>query len=319
MFVEVTFTLLAFSGLVIYYWTDIKDGISEVRRKVQNYLYGFKVQYEHGEKKTRESKGAIEAMRKLLQATFGLGAKKSTYVFSVGSFLLAMGTFFLLRGRIDNTYVFIATIFVMSLPTLLLLARLQTIRIKNSREGGILVSELCDNYKINYFNMHQAIEITALNIKEAPNSKRLLFNLAKSLNTASQPEDIKSILEDFSFSLGTSWGTILADNMYFALVSGIRVTEALEDLVDTLAKARKIEEYSRRENNEGGLILKYLVPCCYALTFLGGTKYFGLTVEEFIKYQFFTGAGLSWFVVSVMIYIVGILLRMFLARSKLDL
>lgn len=69
--------------------------------------------------------------------------------------------------------------------------------------------------------------------------------------------------------MDTSWAGVLADNMYLALTSGIRVTEAMEDLVNTVSKAREVDELTNRENNEAGLILKYLAPLCYIMTVVG--------------------------------------------------
>ena len=161
--------------------------------------------------------------------------------------------------------------------------------------------------------------MTALNIKEAPRSRKLLFNLSKGLNTASDKYEIKKLLDEFRFSIGTSWAGVMADNMYFALVSGIRITEAMEDLIKTVEKARKIEEFARRESNEGRLMLKYMAPCCYLLTVAAGIKYFGLSPEEFVKYQFMTETGMAWFIIAALTYCLGIAARSFLSRSKLDI
>jgi len=167
--------------------------------------------------------------------------------------------------------------------------------------------------------MQQAIEDTAKTIEEAPSSRKLLFNLSKGLNTASNSEGIRTILDEFEYGLGTSWASVAADNMYFALVSGIRVTAAMEDLVKTLSQARKVAEYAKRENNESLLILKYLVPCCFVLTGVGATGYFGLSIEEYLTYQFMTTAGMSWFMISLLVYAAGLFLAFFLSKTKLDL
>ena len=320
MFVELVLTVITFLGLGMLYWAEIRGMLDKAKRCCKLYVYGFRQDvFPPAIRRENVDKGVIDTLSRLLQATLGFGARRSAYVFLVVSFILCLLIFFILKGRISAAYVLTASAFALVLPLLLILARLQTLRISSSREGEILLSELCDNYKINYFNMQQAIEVTALTIKEAPNCKRLLFNLSKGLNTLSEEGEIRELLKDFRFAIGTSWSGILADNMYFALVSGIRVTAAMEDLVVTVSKARKVEEFAKRENNEAGLILKYLAPLCYLLTFLGGIKYFGLTGAEFLEYQFMTSAGLSWFIISMMVYLAGIMLRMFLSRSKLDL
>ena len=107
--------------------------------------------------------------------------------------------------------------------------------------------------------------------------------------------------------------------MYFALSSGIRVSDAMEDLINTINKARKVKEFSKRENNEGRIMLRYMAPFCYLMTIIGGIKYFGLSAEEFIYYQFMTTTGITWFVIVLILYILGIMARMFLIRNKLDI
>ena len=83
--------------------------------------------------------------------------------------------------------------------------------------------------------------------------------------------------------------------------------------------AEEVEERSKRENNEAGLILKYLVPICYLLTYVGAVKVFGLTNSEFIYYQFKTATGISWFVAIVIMYIISLIAKFFLTQNKLDL
>ncbi len=71
----------------------------------------------------------------------------------------------------------------MGIPYLLLRSKLQLNRVKNSREGEVLVGELLANYKICYANITEAIEITAKTVSDAPMSKALLLDLAIGLNT----------------------------------------------------------------------------------------------------------------------------------------
>jgi len=179
--------------------------------------------------------------------------------------------------------------------------------------------ELLDNYKIHYYNMQRAVEITASVIDEAPNCKRLLFNLSKGLNRASTDDEIRTLIEEFRYAIGTSWSGVLADNIYFALSSGVRVENAMEDLVNTIVMAEEVEEKTKRENNEAGLVLKYLVPLCYLLSFVGGIKFFGLTTGEFLYYQFGTQAGITWFSAIIVMYIISLVAKFFLTQNKLDL
>ena len=301
MYAESAMTFLSIFGLALYYWEEFCALLHPLMRK-------------------KNSKNSlVEMMTRLAAITLGINDIRIGYGILIISVSAAAVTFLVLRMHITYGLLVLASVSALLLPVLLLMCRLQAVRVKSSREGEILLTELLDNYKINYYNMQRAIEVTALTIKEAPGSKRLLFNLSKGLNTASNPEEMRHLLRDFEFGLGTSWSSVMVDNMFFSLVSGIRVTAAMEDLVKTVSQARKVSEYSKRENNESGLILKYLIPVCYLLTVLGATKYFGLTAKEYFKYQFFTTTGMNWFVLSLVMYMIGLLLNFFLSKTKLDL
>lgn len=259
-----------------------------------------------------------EHIKTLLRVTLGKGNDSAFRIFLFLSVAPGIVVFALLSGKIAAPLCFAAVSFAVLLPYALLRVKLQFIRVESSREGEILITELLENYKIHYFNMQRAIEASAADMEEAPNSRRLLFHLSKGINSARSNEDLKRILDEFRLSINTSWSGILATNMYFALSSGIEVTNALADLAGSVEMARKINEYVRRENNEAKLMLKYLAPICYGLTAIGGIAFFNLSWKKFFVYQFQTTAGLTWFVLSVILYISGIIVFAYISRGKLD-
>ncbi|MBR5129368.1 MAG: hypothetical protein IKU67_04890 [Firmicutes bacterium] len=254
-----------------------------------------------------------------IKAVFGRDSRFLIYGFWVICILLGTVTFVLLSKLVSALILFLASVTAGVFPYLILTAKVQTMRISTSKEASILVVELLDNYKINYYNMQQAIEITAATIQEAPNSKRLLFNLSKGLNRASTKEEIRELLSAFRYAIGTSWAVVLVDNIYFALLAGARVEVALEDLIKTIEAAEELEERIKRENNEATLILRYFVPLCYVFSIIGGIKFFEITFEEFIRYQFHTSLGVGWFTFIVFSYVISMFLRFFLTNNKLDL
>lgn len=320
MFIEIIFTVISFVGLIVFYWDEVSNITVLFKGHIYLWLYDIKIKKNKKEKTFIESKVTLTgSIQRLMNATIGIGSKKSAYFFIGMSSIIGVFVFCILKNKVTPLLVYTAAFIVSVFPLLTLVCRLHNLRIQNSCEGDILITELIDNYKMNYFNMYQAIEITAVTIKEAPNSKKLLLNLSKGLNTVSESKDIKKLLDDFRFSIGTSWGNVMADNMYFALSSGIRVSDAMEDLISTINKARKVKEFSKRENNEGRIMLRYMAPCCYLMTIIGGIKYFGLSAEEFIYYQFMTTTGITWFVIVLILYILGIIARIFLIKSKLDI
>lgn len=322
MMAEILLLLLLLAGITVLSWDFLKALASKCREGLERWFLEFKEEKEAGQAGKRDSgtlwSGVYEHIRLLLQITLGMGTDRSIKAFVAVSLIPAAILSVFLIGKIPGKLAAAAALSGGFLPYALLRLRLQKIRVESSREGEILITELLENYKIKYCNMQQAIEATAVSIEEAPNSKRILFNLARGLNTAERSR-IAGLLNEFRLSINTSWGNILASNMGFALTSGVEVTEALTDLADTVKRARRVNEFARRENNEAAMILKYLAPAAYFLTVAGAIKLFGLSPEKFFYYQFRTEAGLTWFTISLIIYVAGVLLNACLSSTKLDL
>lgn len=270
--------------------------------------------------KTEEFTSKVyEHINLLLHITIDRGGRRWVRNFICISALMGIIPLLLLSNRIAAYLTLIASIFSASLPYVLLRLRLQVMRVESSREGELLVTEIMENYKLQYFNMQRAIEVSAVEIEDAPNCKRLLVNLAKGIPAAGSQDDIRKLLDEFRLSVNTSWANILAVNMYFALTGGMQVTNALHDLSEAIIMARKADEYLKRENNEAKLMLKYLAPACYLMTVAGGVFFFDLTWKKYIMYQFGTAAGLTWLVISLLLYVSGILIYVYISRGKLDI
>ena len=261
----------------------------------------------------------FEHVRSLLWITMGMGTDKAVWLFFGLSAVFGSCALFTLGLRLDIGLRTAIVVLASFLPYMMLKIRLEKIRIRSSCEGETLLSELNDNYKIYYFNMREAVEKTADTIQDAPNSKRILTDLARGLERASTEKVVKRLLEEFRLSINTSWSNTLTNLMYFSILKGIRVEEAMEDLETTIMKAREVEEYSKRQLNEPKLMIKYLVPAGYVLTVAGGIRFFGLELSEFLHYQFQTETGATWFTIFLIIYIIGYMANLYFSRNKLDL
>lgn len=317
MYVEVSITIVSIVGMVLYYSWEINSAIERIREKLVLNVGHVEI-VPPGETDISQD-GLNQKIRRLMHATIGIDPKKLVYVFWLITLSLPLSVTGIVGRSLPVSIVLISNIMLALFPFIVLTARLKTIRVKSSKEGKLLLVELLDNYKIHYYNMQHAIEITAATLDEAPNCRKLLFNLSKGLNRVRSNEEIKEVLKDFKYAIGTSWAGVLSDNIYFALSSGIRVEVAMEDLIRTITMAEEIEEKSKRENNEVGLILKYLVPLCYVFTVLGGIKFFDLSLRDFVRYQFQTSTGLWWLSVVIILYLSSIIANFFLTQNKLDL
>lgn len=239
--------------------------------------------------------------------------------FYICSFALGTGGAFAVYFAAGPVMACIIGIFLTVAPYGVLTARLYSRRVARSREGDILVQELLNNYKINGFNIKEAVEITAGQLDKAPGAKRLLLQLAKGLQKAVTKNEVECHLAAFRYGIDTAWGNALSTNIFFAYLYGIRVDHALEDLLASMIRSRQVVEYGKRENNEARLILQYLAPVSFLLTAAGACRYFGFTPAKFIRYQFGTALGMQWFLIMSMLYAVSLLLNVFLSREKMDI
>ena len=260
-----------------------------------------------------------ERVRVVMGITLNMGTDRAVRLFFAVSGVLSVSAMVVLGSRVSFWMNAIASVIMFFAPYMILRFRMERIRIRSSLEGEILLSELTENYKIYYYNMKEGIDRTALTIEDAPDSKRILQNLSLGLQRAGSERSITRLLEEFALSINTSWAGTLKNLMYFSLVHGIRVDEALEDLSATLRRAREVKEFARRENNESRLMLKYMIPLGYGLTILAGVRYFGLGWEKFWHYQFQTEAGMTWITASLIVYAISYMVNLYLSESKLDL
>lgn len=213
----------------------------------------------------------------------------------------------------------IIAVFIAFGPVVIARVQLTGKRAVGSKEAGEVVEEILNNYRIEQYNMKEAIELTAGTIEGAPVSKGILMNLAKGLNNVSTEEEINGCLEKFRYAYGTSWANILASNIFFAVYRGICVDAGLTDLLRAVGKSKEIEEHRKRENFDAYLILKYLIPISYLLSFFAGVKFFNITPKKLIIMQFFTATGFKWFVITAMCYLSGLCVLKLLSEEKLDI
>jgi len=232
--------------------------------------------------------------------------------------LLISGTW-LLRLFLPRKVAVVGGLFLMVLPYVFLQMCLHEKRVERSKEGDVLVQELLNQYQIHDYNIQEALEKTAASLHSAPLGKRLLLQLAKGLQQAVTKKEVEDVLLSFRYAFHTAWGNVLASNIFFAHLYGIRIDGSLKDLLYSMTQSRKAVEYGRRENHEAKLMLQYLAPASFLLSVFFACRYFDFTVKKFIQYQFGTELGMQWFLSMVFCYIISLLIHQFLAKEKMDL
>lgn len=239
--------------------------------------------------------------------------------FIVVSICLFGGMLFSISWVEGFAFAFIIAAAVGMMPYMLMRSKLNDIRVRSSREGDVMVSELLKNYKKCDFDIKGAIEITAESIEDAPYSKHLLSKLAMALDSSYTKEDMRNSLYAFKYAIDTSWGDALSTAIYFSKVKGADVTEALEDIKISLVISRQLLEQERRENSETWIILRCFVPISYLLSIFCACRYFGFTPGKFVHYQLGTALGFKWFMITAVLFAAGLITSRSLAKDKMDI
>ena len=239
------------------------------------------------------------------------------YELSVGlAIMLGFMSFTLMTPKVS----LMAGIIGLISPAFYYRTRLQEIRNISSREGSVLAGELLNNYKIYHFNIFEAIRHSAESVSgEAPYSRKMLLTLSYELNTVSSKEDVRRAVDRFKFGIGTRWADMLATDIELAQTEGVNIETALEDLVSSIAKAKKAIEETKRQGSEGVRILKYLVPSIYLLTIYASVNFFGMSLGDFYHNQFRTDMGSTWFMLVCLSYIVSLVLVNLINKSRMDI
>lgn len=204
------------------------------------------------------------------------------------------------------------------LPYCYLRLKLASMQITGSYEGQVVITEILNQYKINYQNPIEAIEKSIRHLDRVPIGKRLLFCLVLRLHTYRSDEELRMILEDFALGINTEWGRMLSTNLYYAISEDANVTAGLEDLLKECELGKKMLEQGKRMNREAFSVITLLVPAIYLALIWALVQYMGFTIPKVIHYQFFTQNGLILFAVLLVLLFVTTAVSTVMRRPKFD-
>ncbi|MDR0519876.1 MAG: hypothetical protein LBG82_07525 [Clostridiales Family XIII bacterium] len=205
-----------------------------------------------------------------------------------------------------------------SLPYLLLRVRLERIRTRGSYEGENLVSTLLTQYWIAGGNIFEAIENTLEAADGIPVTRRLLSALLIEIRSTGNIERIARASDAFAYGIGTNWGRMLAYNIRLAAINGSDVSLAIEDILSQLREARALAEERKRINGESVRLVVFLIPLTYIGSFLVSVALLGISPARFLRNQFATAEGFGFFVATVFLFCMNLVLIEVVTNRKLD-
>lgn len=267
----------------------------------------------------RTNKVYFVKIEKLLNATLNVKGNFAVYSFLFVLLMIALMTFVgLLKSGRSGIEVVIWTILTPFIPVGFLFYRLRQLRVNTSHEGQFMVNELLNNYRIFHMNITEAIDHTVLNLDHYPNSKRVLSRLAMGLKEYKNENELEKLIEEFRYSIDTTWGELLGILILNASLYGDDIKEGLMDIINELRNLERLNEKNKQSNVEGELMLKILIPIMILGSFYGMFKWFGFTFKKYVEYQFENSTGFTTFFYSLIAICVTYLLHLFLKKEKND-
>ncbi len=258
-------------------------------------------------------------IRKILGAALNQSSEYAISTFYFISLIFGFITFVALyKNGWEFTFILIYTITASSLPYLLLNIRVHMVQVNTSYEGGPVLGELLNNYKIYHKNINTALEVTIENLEHYESSKKVLNRLASQLLDYESEEELKIIIEDFQYSLGTKWGNLLGNLIYNAALYGDDIEEGIADIIKGLHKLDQINEKYKQTNIEGELMFFIVIPGMVLGSLYATFKMFGFSLQKFLDYQFINQMGFSSFMYTVSSIILCIIIYLYMKRSKND-
>lgn len=261
----------------------------------------------------------VEHIEMLLSITYNFNSSYYLiFFFLISTFLFCVSFIVFLNSGKHILINILLSILIGLLPYLTLKIRLYNIRVLSSYEAEGLITELISQYKINHFNMIEAIDKTIPKISEQPYSQKALFKLSIAIKQYQDEKDLENIINEFNYNINTSWSFLLANNLFLSIGQGDDVYEALEDILDELKDLKRIFEKNKQYNNETLIMIKYVTPLIYLLSVYTMFAIFGFDIDKFINYQFNDPIGLKFFVLIISFIGLNYFIYIFLKRQKND-
>jgi hypothetical protein len=249
--------------------------------------------------------------------TKSINATAAFFLISFSCFMIMLSMLTVKSGL--NIVTIFVSIFSGLLPYIFLQLKLHSIRTEGSYEAEGLVTELINQYKINYFNMVEAIDRAIPYLKECPHSKKALFRLSLRVKEYSSVDDIEQAVYEFVYAINTEWAVMLGMNITIAIVDGADVSESLDDILNDIKQLKSVFEKDKRENNEAFVMIKYFTIGLYIFTIIMAASAFKISLNKIFYYQFNTGVGFKFACVIACCTVVNFGLLYIFKKPKYDI
>ena len=240
----------------------------------------------------------------------------SFYFVSILLFILAL--FATINAHFNFLLSIAFSIFTGLLPYIFLKIRLRKIRVSASWEAQITITELINQYKINFLNMFEALRKTETILYNNSYTKKAIIRLVKDLSIYQTKDDLQKAIDDFVYAFDTQWAIELGNNIYLSIEYGDNVSDSLDNLINELKDLNDIAEDRKKLNNESFIMIKFATPISYIGTVFVIFKNFHFTFIKFIEYQFINQLGLKFFILTILSIIFNFIIYDIFKKQKND-
>ncbi len=306
-FIELSIYMIFAAGALLFMWSDVELLIG--RYRLRHRLRAVR-------SADKKLPGPLRYIYGLIDVSFESEAGKRFFLIFEGVLFIAS---YILSYR---NYSFAAALPVsalsVSMPVLVLASRLEAGRAEASLEGMSLVSELHRQYRINGFNIYEAIEKTALYEGGHRLSSKRLCSLLMRLRSACGAVELREAVDRFVFSYGSFWAKMLGQCIRLSIERGCDISAALSDLARQLREANKLDEKRKALNAEASRMTLLLIPLMYLGCMAVSVFYLGIKASALLRNQFLDPTGFLLFLVCAFLFLINILLIYMISNSRLD-
>lgn len=309
--------LFAYFGLFVGTWLLIYPMVkpfSNSRRIRRRFREGFLVDQSDNPKSR-----VVKHLEILLSVTINNRTPYVIYTFILGSTILFLLTLIFMFNAGNQLFInFLIAFSIAITPYLILRVKLHNIRVSSSYEASALITELNNQYKINYLNMIEAIDHTIPRLNKQPYSKKALTRFSLAVKQYRNSSELEEIIKEFNYSIDTAWSMLLATNLFLSIEHGDDVRESLDDIIEDLKDLKNISEKNKQYNHESFMIIKYIAPATYIVSVLAMFYIFGFNINKFIDYQFNNPMGLKFFILVIFFISINYLIYFLIRKPKND-
>lgn len=204
-----------------------------------------------------------------------------------------------------------------SFPFAFMRFKLLVIQSKSSYEAILIISEILNQYKIYNHSVIEALDHTSEYLPDDVVSKKYILRLCIRVKHFRSDAELREILDEFSYSVGTNWSVMLSQSLYVAITESFDITHSLEGLIKQVSIIDNNLKYGKKLVNEGFILSKYFAPVLYFFMAFVILKMLNIDFELFMFYQF-RGDGLKFIVIIIVVFFICLVEEYLYENKKFD-